>query len=74
MQNKLILDQAQVSEYRAITEAVLLASDTPLSLKELARILDDVEEEAIRECIEELNNIYKNSILKLYLLCGTKNF
>ena len=60
MQNKLILDQAQVSEYRAITEAVLLASDTPLSLKELARILDDVEEEAIRECIEELNNIYKN--------------
>jgi segregation and condensation protein B len=59
MQKKLIMDEAQLDEYRAITEAVLFASDTPLSLKELSRIMDDVGEELIGRCIDELNERYE---------------
>ena len=58
MQKKLIMDEAQLDEYRAITEAVLFASDAPLSLSELSRIMDDVGEETIGECIEALNERY----------------
>lgn len=59
MQKQLVMDEAQLDEYRAITEAVLLASDTPLSLKELSRIMDDAGEELIGRCIEELNEKYE---------------
>ena len=58
MQKKLIMDQAQLDEYRAITEAVLFASDAPLGLNELSRIMDDVGEELIGDCIEALNERY----------------
>ena len=58
MQKKLIMDQAQLDEYRAITEAVLFASDAPLSLTELSRIMDDVGEDLVGECIEALNEKY----------------
>ena len=58
MQKKLIMDEAQLDEYRAITEAVLFASDAPLSLNELSRIMDDVGEALIEECIEALNERY----------------
>ena len=59
MQKQLIMDEAQLDEYRAITEAVLLASDTPLSLKELSRVMDDADEELIGRCIEALNEKYE---------------
>lgn len=59
MQKKLIMDEAQLDEYRAIAEAVLFASDAPLSLSELSRIMDDVGEELIGECIEALNERYE---------------
>ncbi len=59
MQKNLIMDEAQLDEYRAITEAVLFASDSPLSLKELSRIMDDVGEELIDRCIEALNERYE---------------
>ena len=58
MQKKLIMDQAQLDEYRAITEAVLFASDAPLSLTELSRIMDDVGEDLAGACIEALNERY----------------
>ena len=58
MQKKLIMDEAQLNEYSAITEAVLLASDTPLSLRDLSRIMDDAAEELIGRCIDELNERY----------------
>ena len=58
MQKKLIMDQAQLDEYRAITEAVLFASDAPLSLTELSRIMDDVGEDLVGACIEALNEKY----------------
>lgn len=59
MQKQLVMDEAQLDEYRAVTEAVLLASDTPLSLKELSRIMDDAGEELIGRCIETLNEKYE---------------
>ncbi len=58
MQKKLIMDEAQLEEYRAITEAVLFASDAPLSLTELSRIMDDVGEDLVGGCIEALNEKY----------------
>lgn len=59
MQKRLVMDEAQLDEYSAITEAVLLASDAPLSLKELSRIMDDAGEELIGRCIEALNAKYE---------------
>lgn len=58
MQKQLIIDEAQLDECRAITEAVLFASDSPLSLKELSRIMDDIGEEMVERCIDELNDRY----------------
>lgn len=59
MQKQLVTDEAQLDEYRVITEAVLLASDSPLSLNELSRIMDDAGEELIGRCIEALNEQYE---------------
>ncbi len=59
MQKQLVMDEAQLDEYRAIAEAVILASDTPLGLKELARIMDDAGEELISRCIDTLNEKYE---------------
>ena len=59
MQKNLIMDEAQLDEYRAIAEAVLFASDAPLSLRELSQILDDVGEEVVGGCIEALNERYE---------------
>lgn len=46
------------SEYRAIIEAVLFASDMPLSLNELSQILEGAEPAMIRTAIEGLNEAY----------------
>lgn len=59
MQKKMIMDEAQLDEYRAVAEAVLFASDAPLSLNELSRIMDDVGEEMVVRCIESLNERYE---------------
>jgi len=54
-------EETQFLEYKSIIEALLFAYDAPLTLKELSRILDDLDEHVIKKCIYELNAEYQEA-------------
>jgi len=58
MESRSIAVQEQIEECRSIIESLLFVSDVPLSLKELNRCMDDVNEGLIRRCIDDLNERY----------------
>ncbi|HEX9913276.1 MAG TPA: SMC-Scp complex subunit ScpB, partial [candidate division Zixibacteria bacterium] len=49
------------SNYPSIIEALLFASDTPLSLNKLKAVLDELPDDRIKELIEELNRRYQEN-------------
>ena len=54
-------EETQFLEYKSIIEALLFAYDAPLTLKEISRILDDLDEHVIKKCIYELNAEYQEA-------------
>jgi len=47
-------------EHRHIVEALLFASDFPLSIKKISEIIDDMTEEEAAEIVQELQTEYEN--------------
>lgn len=54
-------DDSKPDELKPILEAVLFASDTPLSLSDLSTILDEAETEQITACLDQLNEDYEQA-------------
>jgi segregation and condensation protein B len=54
-------DATQFLEYKSIVEALLFASDSPLNIAEIGRIIDGVDESEIKKCIYELNAEYEKT-------------
>lgn len=44
--------------HKSVIEAILFASDMPLSLNEMSQILDGFDRDSIKACIDELNAAY----------------
>lgn len=49
------------SEFKQIIEALVFASDFPLSTKKIAQIIDDLPEEEVQVVLDDLFEEYKNS-------------
>lgn len=54
-------DDNKLDELKPVLEAVLFASDTPLSLNDLSTILDGAETEQITVCLDQLNEEYEQT-------------
>lgn len=54
-------DDTRFQENKSIVEALLFACDSPLSITEMSRIMDDLDEEVIKNCIYELNAEYEEA-------------
>jgi segregation and condensation protein B len=60
----------EMKRINRIIESLLFAADGPISLKRLAQIVPDANDDQIRESIEELNNHYQDHAFGIVQIAG----